>query len=80
MNITMAGRSDAVLVEVLTEHSMPVIAEIESAVRRAIEGNHVTASADRPRSFTSSSVRCSCSRSSSANVRRSGSCGTSATR
>jgi AcrR family transcriptional regulator len=46
MNIAMAGRSDAVLVEVLTEHWMPVIAEIESLVRRAIERNHVTASVD----------------------------------
>jgi AcrR family transcriptional regulator len=46
MNIAMAGRSDEVLVEILTEHWMPVIGEIESLVRTAIERRQVTAAAD----------------------------------
>lgn len=46
MNTAMAGRSDVLLAEVLTEHWMPVIGEIESLVRNAIDRNQVTATAD----------------------------------
>ena len=46
MNTAMAGGSDPFLAEVLTEHWMPVIGEIEALVRRAIERNQVSATAD----------------------------------
>ncbi len=46
MNTAMAGRSDELLAEVLTEHWMPVIGEIESLVRNAIERNEITAATD----------------------------------
>jgi AcrR family transcriptional regulator len=46
MNTAVAGRSDELLAEVLTEHWMPLIGEIESLVRNAIERNQITATAD----------------------------------
>jgi AcrR family transcriptional regulator len=42
MNTAMAGGSDPLLSEVLTEHWMPVIGEIEALVRNAVERNQVT--------------------------------------
>lgn len=46
MNTAMAGRSDPLLAEVLTEHWMPMIGQIESLVRTAIERRQVSATAD----------------------------------
>ena len=46
MNTAMAGGSDPLLAEVLTEHWMPVIGEIEALVRNAIERRQVSAAAD----------------------------------
>ena len=46
MNMAMAGGSDPLLAEVLTEHWMPVIGTIESLVRTAIEREQVIATAD----------------------------------
>ncbi len=46
MNVAMAGRSDEFLVEILTEHWMPVIREIESLVRNAVARNQITTTAD----------------------------------
>lgn len=46
MNTAMAGGSDPLLAEVLTEHWMPVIGEIEVLVRHAIERNQIVATAD----------------------------------
>ena len=46
MNTAMAGRSDELLADVLIEHWMPVIADIESLVRNGIDRNQITATAD----------------------------------
>jgi AcrR family transcriptional regulator len=46
MNTAMAGGSDPLLDEVLTAHWMPVIGEIESLVRNAINRKEVVATAD----------------------------------